>query len=251
MTSAQSAVESLASIGLDTLLGRSLSTTDAWASDELDAIRTLARALATLDRAGVSTAVCPDELAWALFFDQSTRTRSAWAGAAARLGMAPVIADGTSTQVTHGETAIETGAMIGMNAHAIGVRHDLVPGEGHRFIADITTGIEQYLAATDQTRAVPVVNLQCDRDHPTQTLADLLWLEDTLGSVDGRRITVSWAYSPSYAKPLSVPQGLVTLLTRFGAEVTLAHPPGYRLDEGAIAAASAHARERRRVPCGR
>jgi ornithine carbamoyltransferase len=40
---------------------------------------------------------------------------------------------------------------------------------------------------------------------------------------------MSWAYSPSYAKPLSVPQGVVSLLTRFGAHVTLAHPPGYEL----------------------
>ena len=45
----------------------------------------------------------------------------------------------------------------------------------------------------------------------------------------GKRIAVSWAYSPSYAKPLSVPQGVVSLLTRFGAHVTLAHPPGYEL----------------------
>jgi ornithine carbamoyltransferase len=40
---------------------------------------------------------------------------------------------------------------------------------------------------------------------------------------------MSWAYSPSYAKPLSVPQGIVSLLTRFGAHVTLAHPAGYEL----------------------
>ena len=73
---------------------------------------------------------------------------------------------------------------------------------------------------------VPIVNLQCDVDHPTQSLADLLWLREHFGgSVAGRRITVSWAYSPSYAKPLSVPQGVVSLLTRFGAHVTLAHPP--------------------------
>jgi ornithine carbamoyltransferase len=82
---------------------------------------------------------------------------------------------------------------------------------------------------------VPVVNLQCDIDHPTQSLADLLWLREHFGgdpasgSVAGRRITMSWAYSPSYAKPLSVPQGVVSLLTRYGAHVTLAHPEGYDL----------------------
>jgi ornithine carbamoyltransferase len=95
---------------------------------------------------------------------------------------------------------------------------------------DVQRGIDTYLAATGDRRSVPIVNLQCDVDHPTQSLADLLWLREHFGgSVEGRRITVSWAYSPSYAKPLSVPQGVVSLLTRFGAHVTLAHPPGYEL----------------------
>lgn len=49
---------------------------------------------------------------------------------------------------------------------------------------------------------------------------------------------MSWAYSPSYAKPLSVPQGVVSLLTRFGAHVTLAHPPGYELLAEPIALAA-------------
>jgi N-acetylornithine carbamoyltransferase len=40
---------------------------------------------------------------------------------------------------------------------------------------------------------------------------------------------VSWAYAPSYAKPLSVPQGLAALFPRFGMDVVIAHPPGFRL----------------------
>jgi ornithine carbamoyltransferase len=108
----------------------------------------------------------------------------------------------------------------------------------------VARGIDDYLAATGDERSVPTVNLQCDVDHPTQSMADLLWLEDQLGGregVAGRKITVSWAYSPSYAKPLSVPQGLITLLTRFGADVTLAHPPGYRLTEATMTQAAANA----------
>jgi knotted carbamoyltransferase YgeW len=153
-----------------------------------------------------------------------------------------VIVDGTSTQVAHGETAAETGAMLGMNAHALGIRHDLILGEGNRFMRDVKRGIDEYLAATGDSRVVPVVNLQCDVDHPTQTLADLLWLRERFGvGLAGKRIAVSWAYSPSYAKPLSVPQGLITLLTRFGAHVTLAHPEGYRLMEETVAGAERRA----------
>jgi len=226
---------------LDKLLGRSLLTTQDWSTDDLASLRAVARSLADLDRRGIRTPLCPDELAWAVFFDQSTRTKSAWAGAAARLGMQPVIVDGSSTQVSHGETAVETGAMLGMNAHAMGIRHDLILGEGNTFIRDVKQGIDDYLAATDDTRSVPIVNLQCDVDHPTQTMADQLWLEDNFDDLAGRRITVSWAYSPSYAKPLSVPQGLITLLTRVGADVTLAHPPGFQLTDATMAAAAGNA----------
>jgi len=215
---------------LTSLRGRSLLTTHDWSTTELDAVLALATRLEELDRSGASVALLPHELAYAIFFDNSTRTKSAWAGAAARLGMEPVIVDGSSTQVAHGETAEETGAMLGMNAHALGVRHDLILGEGNSFMRAIKRGIDDYLAATNNARSVPIVNLQCDIDHPTQTLADLLWLREHFGAdIAGRRITVSWAYSPSYAKPLSVPQGLVSLLTRFGAHVTLAHPAGYEL----------------------
>ncbi len=31
---------------------------------------------------------------------------------------------------------------------------------------------------------------------------------------------MTWAYSPSYGKPLSVPQGIIGLMTRFGMDVT-------------------------------
>jgi len=227
---------------LAALHGRSLLLTQDWPTRDLDTLLALAARLEALDRAGRRAALLPDQLAYALFFDNSTRTKSAWAGAAARLGMRPVIVDGSSTQVAHGETAEETGAMLGMNAHALGVRHDLILGEGNRFMRAAKKGIDGYLAATGDPRVVPIVNLQCDVDHPTQTLADFLWLRERLGDLAGKRIAVSWAYSPSYAKPHSVPQGLITLLTRFGAHVTLAQPEGYRLMDEPMAAAAANAK---------
>jgi knotted carbamoyltransferase YgeW len=238
------AIDALRQVAPDRLFRKSLITTQEWPVADLDAVRAVARVLADLDVAGVGTPLCPHELAWAVFFDKSTRTKSAWAGAAARLGMHPVIVDGSSTQVEHGETAVETGAMLGMNAHAMGIRHDLILGEGNTFIRSVKQGIDDYLSATDDPRSVPIVNLQCDVDHPTQSMADLLWLEDNFGGRDGlagRKITISWAYSPSYAKPLSVAQGLITLLTRFGADVTLARPTGYQLTDETMAAAAANA----------
>jgi knotted carbamoyltransferase YgeW len=226
------------------LYGRSLLLTDDYSAGELEALLFVAGRFAAIDRAGKKTPLIEDELAYALFFDNSTRTKSAWAGAAARLGMQPVIVDGSSTQVSHGETAEETGAMLGMNAHALGIRHDLILGEGNAFMREVKRGIDDYLSATGDSRKVPVVNLQCDVDHPTQTLADLCWLNENFPEgLAEKKIAISWAYSPSYAKPLSVPQGLAMLLTRFGANVTLAHPEGYPLMKECLESASKHATE--------
>jgi N-acetylornithine carbamoyltransferase len=103
--------------------------------------------------------------------------------------------------------------------HGIANRHDLILDEGNKYMREVAK-------ATD----VPVINMQCDIDHPTQTLADPMTIREVFGDdLRGRKIAVSWAYSPSYAKPLSVPQGLITLMTRFGMDVALAHPPEYRL----------------------
>ena len=227
---------------ISTLFGKSILLTQDASRDQLDALLSVARAFLAADRAGIKLDWLRSELAYAVFFDNSTRTKSAWSGASARLGMNPVIVDGSSTQVAHGETAEETGAMLGMNAHALGIRHDLILGEGNSFMRDLEGGIAAYLEATGDPRRVPVVNLQCDIDHPTQTLADLMWLQENFpDGLEGKKIAMSWAYSPSYAKPLSVPQGIMTLLTRFGAHVCLAHPEGYRLMGDQLMAAERNA----------
>jgi len=229
---------------LHALHGRSMLLTDDWSRDEIDALCSVAEQFEFLDRRGRVPPLLRGELHYGLFFDNSTRTKSSWAGASVRLGATPMVVDGGSTQVAHGETAEETGAMLGMNAHALGIRHDLILHEGNRFMRGVKNGIDKYLDHRGDDRVVPVVNLQCDVDHPTQTLADLCWLRERFPEgLAGKTIAVSWAYSPSYAKPLSVPQGLITLLTRFGAHVRLAHPPGYELMPQCIASATNHARE--------
>jgi knotted carbamoyltransferase YgeW len=77
-----------------------------------------------------------------------------------------------------------------------------------------------------------LVNLQCDIDHPTQCMADMLHIIHEFGGAEnlkGKKVAMTWAYSPSYGKPLSVPQGVIGLFTRLGMEVVLAHPEGYEV----------------------
>ena len=63
-------------------------------------------------------------------------------------------------------------------------------------------------------------------------MADMLHMIHQFGGVEnlkGKKIAMTWAYSPSYGKPLSVPQGVIGLMTRFGMDVVLAHPEGYEV----------------------
>ena len=76
-------------------------------------------------------------------------------------------------------------------------------------------------------------------------MADLAWLQEHFGSLEnlkGKKIAMTWAYSPSYGKPLSVPQGIIGLMTRFGMDVTLAHPEGYDLIPDVIEVAKENAK---------
>jgi knotted carbamoyltransferase YgeW len=71
-------------------------------------------------------------------------------------------------------------------------------------------------------------------------------LQKTFGSLaalEGKKLAMTWAYSPSYGKPLSVPQGIVNLMTRFGMNVVLAHPEGYDVMPGTAARAHRQAEE--------
>jgi knotted carbamoyltransferase YgeW len=220
----------LADAALRGLHERSMLLTREWSQPELEVLCALAETFEAMDRARVATPLFPNQVFAALFLDASTRTKSSWTGAAARLGAAAAVFDGATTQISHGETAEETGTMLGMNSHALGIRHDLILGEGNKFMREARAGIQNYLRKNGDDRALPVVNLQCDVDHPTQALADLCWLRERFPEgLAGKTIAVSWAYSPSYAKPLSVPQGLIMLLPRFGMHVRLAHPEGYGL----------------------
>ena len=62
------------------------------------------------------------------------------------------------------------------------------------------------------------------------------------GDPRGKTITVSWAYAASYQKPMSVPQSLILLMTRFGMNVRLVHPPEFKLMPDIVEQARENAR---------
>ncbi len=188
--------------------------------------------LKELHRTGRSMRVFDTGLAVSIFRDNSTRTRFSFASAVNALGLTLQELDERTSQIAHGETERETAVMISFLTQAVGIRDDIFLGEGDRYQRNFIQAIkEAYQEGILHQRPV-LVNLQSDIDHPTQSMSDLAKLIDYFGGIEnlkGKKIAVTWAYSPSYGKPLSVPQGVIGLVTRFGMEVTLAHPQGYEL----------------------
>jgi knotted carbamoyltransferase YgeW len=214
--------------------------------DELKAVLTAAEALEALYQENISSRVFHGGIAVSNFRDQSTRTRFSFASAAALLGLQLQELDEGKSQIAHGETVRETANMISFLAEAIGIRDDIFLGEGHKYMTEVSAAVEEGFKEGVLPQRPAVVNLQCDLDHPTQSMADLMHLQHhfgSLGNLKGKKIAMTWAYSPSYGKPLSVPQGIITLMTRFGMNVTLAHPEGYDLVDDTLKISEKHAKE--------
>ncbi|MCL2216819.1 MAG: knotted carbamoyltransferase YgeW [Defluviitaleaceae bacterium] len=200
--------------------------------DEIDAVFAVADALRTLRDNNVSARIFDSGLAVSLFRDNSTRTRFSFSSAANLLGLAVQDLDEGKSQIAHGETVRETANMVSFMSDVIGIRDDMYIGKGNTYMREVAQAVQQGFEEGVLPRRPTLVNLQCDIDHPTQSMADMLHIIHHFGGVEnlkGKKIAMTWAYSPSYGKPLSVPQGIVGLMTRFGMEVSLAHPEGYNI----------------------
>jgi len=180
----------------------------------------------------ISPRVFDSGLAVSIFRDKSTRTRFSFASAANLLGLVVQDMDEEKSQIAHGETVRETANMISFLTDFIGIRDDMFLGEGNKYMREVASALDEGFKNKVLPSRPGIVNLQCDMDHPTQSMADLLHLKSQFSSLEalrGKKIVMSWAYSPSYGKPMSVPQGIIALMTRFGMNVELAYPEGYNL----------------------
>lgn len=214
--------------------------------DELTMVLDIAAALKGLRADNIATNVFTNGLGISVFRDNSTRTRFSYASALNMLGLAQQDLDEGKSQIAHGETVRETANMISFCADAIGIRDDMYLGAGNAYMREVGAALDEGFEEGVLPQRPALVNLQCDIDHPTQSMADLAWLREHFGSLEnlkGKKIAMTWAYSPSYGKPLSVPQGIIGLMTRYGMDVTLAHPEGYDLIPDVIDVAKNNAKQ--------
>lgn len=200
--------------------------------DEIEGVFQVAEILRKMRENNISARIFDSGLGVSLFRDNSTRTRFSFASACNLLGLTVQDLDEGKSQIAHGETVRETANMISFMADVIGIRDDMYIGKGHTYMKNVTEYVQQGYDDGVLEQRPTLVNLQCDIDHPTQAMADMLHIIKHFGGVEnlkGKKIAMTWAYSPSYGKPLSVPQGVIGLMSRFGMDVTLAHPEGYEV----------------------
>ena len=232
MTDFNKAIKDLEKLDFKGMFGDDFFLTWEKSEDELKAVWAVADALRALRERNISTKVFDSGLGISLFRDNSTRTRFSFASACNLLGLEVQDLDEGKSQIAHGETVRETANMISFMADVIGIRDDMYIGKGNAYMHAVADAVKEGKEDGVLEQRPNLVNLQCDIDHPTQCMADAAHIINEFGGLEnlkGKKIAMTWAYSPSYGKPLSVPQGVIGLFTRLGMEVVLAHPEGYEV----------------------
>ena len=212
--------------------------------DEISAVFEVAEILRAMRENNISTKVFDSGLGISVFRDNSTRTRFSFASACNLLGLEVQDLDEKVSQIAHGETVRETANMVSFMADVIGIRDDMYIGKGHTYMKTVSEAVQEGYNDGVLEQRPTLVNLQCDIDHPTQSMADMLHVINYFGGVEnlkGKKIAMTWAYSPSYGKPLSVPQGIIGLFSRFGMDVVLAYPEGYDIMDDVVEVAKKNA----------
>ncbi|MDR0468628.1 MAG: knotted carbamoyltransferase YgeW [Peptococcaceae bacterium] len=232
MSNVKQFTDRLAALKHDAMYNNDFFLTWEKSRDELDAVFTVADALRHLRENNISARIFDSGLGISLFRDNSTRTRFSFASACNLLGLEVQDLDEGKSQISHGETVRETANMVSFMADVIGIRDDMYIGKGNAYMHEFMDAVVEGNRDGVLEQRPTLVNLQCYIDHPTQSMADMAHIIHYFGGAEnlkGKKIAMSWAYSPSYGKPLSVPQGIVGLMTRMGMDVVLAYPEGYEI----------------------
>jgi len=200
------------------LRGRDLISDLDFSREEVETVLDVAFDMKRKRALGEPHAYLRDKVLAMLFFFSSTRTRGSFEAGMAQLGGHAAFIESRTTQISHGDTEKEMGEIFGRYFDGIAIRH-VDWGIGNR-----------YLNLVAEASRVPVLNMQCEFYHPHQILADLMTIIEKKGrDLRKKKMVVSWAYASSYLKPISVPQSLILQMPRFGLDITLAHPPEFKL----------------------
>lgn len=216
------------------LYGKDLITTQEWTIEEIEAALNLAREFKGKYVKREIPELLKRKTFFMLFYAPSTRTRAAFEAAMTLLGGHAQFIDVSTTRLEEGEAVKDVAKMYEKYGHGLGVRIldqaiDFVYGKGNWVVREYA-----------KHAGVPVINMACCSFHPTQGLADLMTVQEKLGNIRGKKYVIMWGYSRKFRGRCSIQEEML-VMTRFGMDVAVAHPPGFELDPKLIDAAKENA----------
>jgi len=87
---------------------------------------------------------------------------------------------------------------------------------------------DPVIGAFRKYSTVPVINMESALWHPCQAMADAMTIQERLGRIKGRKVTLTWAYHPK-SLPMAVGNSFAAIMSQLGADLTIAHPPEFAL----------------------
>ncbi len=193
-----------------------------------------------------TTGILKAKTLFTMFFNQSLRTRSTFDAGIQQLGgfHCSLEPGKTYTPARKGfdipyktERIKDVAEVLSRIGDAIAIRMYGPPAGWNYGFAHAT--MEEFAEYSD----IPVINMECDKYHPCQALADMMTVKERFGTFKGVKLTMSFAYSGSIEKPRAVPQSVILAATLMGMDVTLSHPEGYDLDEQVISKCEEHSKQ--------
>lgn len=235
----QTAIEALFENGNNTLFGKSYLNTNEMSDSEIVAVVNGAFALKDMRSRNISPKIFDSGIAVSMFSKKDLGMDLAYASGSDLLGLSIIDMDKKL-----GTNAItETATLASFMADTVGVCESDYIEKSSRYIKRIDSALSEQHYKGILAQKPCVLNLGSDEDSPVQTLADLEFMADKFGRIEnlkGKKIAISWVYSPDGTRSLATPQGLLSLLTRFGMNVVLAAPEGMELMPDAYEKAKEH-----------
>src|SRR5437879_8423178 len=170
-----------------------------------------------------------------VFFNPSLRTRASMQVGVYELGGNAVVLEpgGTSWTLEHREGAVMDGDKTEHVAEFVRVLGRYCVAIGVRTFAALKNWeeerIDPILNAFAKYSEVPIINLESAMHHPCQALADMMTIREKLGK-DRKKVLLTWAWHPK-PLPMAVPNSFALAAAQMGHDLTIAHPPGYELDD--------------------
>ena len=210
------------------LYGKNLLRTWDMSDDDIKAIARGTCALKSLRDNNVSPKIFDSGIAVSMFSKKDMGMELAFASGCDLLGLTIIDMD----RKLGNNNIKETATMASYMADALGVCESDFIEKSSRYIKRISDSVEEAQKNGVVAQKPCVINLGSDEDSPVQSIADFQYMAKHFGGIEelkGKKIAVTWAYSPNGTRSLAVPQGILSLFTRFGMNVVLAAPEGMDL----------------------